>query len=543
MAVYEGTNHPVQAKGERKGYYPSYVQQQIDTIVPRLVIPDFDFDLRPAEPTDEPQVRAFKSLLQYQQDLDDLAGKQIAWASYDQVCGVAFAKVVWANQTETFPIKRKLNPLQRAVGMPEEEVITRVTRDDPTAIVVDPFSLKWDPAATSDSNWRYVCHESWLTPTELRSRAEAGLYPKEAVEELIDYSSGEGSYDTQRFDNEESEEAKARRRDGRILVVELWEPNRLLVVGGGCIVLKDRDNPFWHKKIPFCAVSTAPKLGSLVGYSTAERLEPIQDFLWDVVNQRINGVRIALNPTLLVRRGLKDGNKFKVTSGGRIFVDRPDDIQQLQINPQAMWGDAEEGKALGMMQQISGASPYLAGMDGSTMGVQQDTATGISILQQEANKRMALKLHQLQLFYGRVTKFFIQLDQQFVDSSRAIKIVGPMGEEIKHVGPQEIAGMYDIRVKGAIAESMNREIERQSASELLNVVTPLHGMPLADGRVVDIEYALRNILRAYAVEPDSFFKAPPPPPMMPTPEAGLGAAPPPSPEQAAPPPQGVPVGQ
>jgi hypothetical protein len=44
---------------------------------------------------------------------------------------------------------------------------------------------------------------------------------------------------------------------------------------------------------------------------------------------------------------------------------------------------------------------------------------------------------------------FLALDQQYLDMSQPVKILGPKGALWKHLDPQAVAGMWDVRAKNA----------------------------------------------------------------------------------------------
>src|SRR5690606_34929591 len=149
-------------------------------------------------------------------------------------------------------------------------------------------------------------------------------------------------------------------------------------------------------------------------------------------------------PVIKMRRGMKGGHGIDWRPGAQVYLDRPDDIQTETANTNLQAGWAEVQAYLGYMQQVSGVSPFIAGADPSVSGINQETATGASILQAEANKRLALKLLQMQVMYTKVAKMFVQLNQQFMTAPEMVRIVGADGMKWMHVRPEDIAGEYDV---------------------------------------------------------------------------------------------------
>ena len=169
------------------------------------------------------------------------------------------------------------------------------------------------------------------------------------------------------------------------------------------------------------------------------------------------------------------------------------------------------------MQEVSGISPYISGGDPSASGINNDTATGASILSNAAGKRIGFEMFNLHTFSSKVGEFFVQLDQQFIDEKRMIRIVGKTGEQWVRYQPDQGIGLWDVKVVGS-SESMNKMEERQSSMELLGSLGSIQGMPMNDGTQVDVKYALIRLIESYDLEPERFFV-----PIQPNTQASMDA--------------------
>jgi hypothetical protein len=501
--IYRGDPPTAGTKNNKRLYIP-YAKQQLDTVKVRLIEPNIDFKYLPVEPQDEKQTKAVSILRRYQRRKEGYVRKQDTWAHDALIYQLAVAKVVWKRTVVRKKIRKKLNPLQQLARMPEVEEVEVVECDQPYAVVVDPFDFFWDPAATSDTDWARVFHRTWLTRDELKARAASGIYQN--VDELLDNSSDGGGDDYfQRSLAETEDEGQARRR-GRFEIIEEWTADgKLRVYGNRSVLLRDVDNPYWHGKIPFVTCCTQPVPRELVGFAEALQIEGLQRYMREIDNLRLEGAKVAINPPFMYRRAMKGGRDFKVIPGGRLGVDRMDDIQQLIVNPGSAFGIEEGQILLGQMQNQTGANGYLTGADSGLSQISQNTATGVSLIQQESNRMMANKMLYLQLFHARIESLALQLNQQYMSDEKRVRIVGRDGSEQEMtVSPDDIMGEYDIEPQWSSLQ-MNKETERQSAIELINTLSPLMNQMLPDGSTPNLKPAIERLVSSYDQDATVFF--------------------------------------
>lgn len=492
--------------------YVHHIYQQIETIVPRMVTPDPKFDLEPREGQDEQQVRAMQRKVDYDIEIDRFVEKQVELSKTALICGLCVGKVIWDRKKSR--VKRH-NFNDAAIASGEEDATYSqeiVERDGPSLIPINMFDWFPQPGPTSIEAMEYCFHRTWLTQTELEARAdlkdEDGKPLFKNIKKAIDSKPSDGSNEMH-LPNESSDDAKGR-RGNRYEVIERWKRGRLTVVVNRKTVIRDCANPYWHGRLPFVAASSQPDIRSLVGISEVEVIENIARMIHKFENLRIRAAEFAVNPVLKMKRSLKGGDRVDWRPGGRIYLDRLDDITTETANPNLQAGWAEVQAYLGYMQQVSGVSPFIAGADPSVSGINQETATGASILQAEANKRLALKLLQMQTMYSKVAKMFVQLNQQFMTENQLVRIAGADGYQWVEISPQEIAGAYDVRSSNS-TESLAKSAEIQRLTDALNILTQFQGVPMSDGTVVDLKYPLKQLLTTIGVDPEKCFSIEPPP--------------------------------
>jgi hypothetical protein len=486
--------------------YVHHIFQQVETIVPRMVQTDMKLDLDPREGQDLAQVTALQRKIDYDLEVDHFVEKQVDLSKIALICGITVGKVIWNKSTRK--IKEHNNHVDPKLilegiepGVVEREV---TIKDGPSLVPVNLFDFFPQPGPTSIETMEHVFHRSWLTKSELEARKnlKSGGKPVfKNIDKALRLGTGGGS--KQEFSNEKPED-KEGRRDDRYEVIERWKKGRLTVVVNREVLIRDCENPYWHAEIPFVAASTQPDVRSFVGISEVEVIENIANMIHKFENIRIRAAEFAVNPVLKIHRSLKGASNFEWRPGAHLYLDRADQIQMetAPANLGAAWDEVQA--YLGYMQQVSGVSPYIAGADPGAAGVNQSTATGASILQQEANKRLALKLLQMQTMYSKVAKFFVQLNQQFMTKQQLVRIVGADGEQWQTVEPSDIAGMYDVRATSS-TETLAKTAEIQKLTDAINTLMPMHGVPMADGTVVDIKYPLKSLLSAIGIDPTQAF--------------------------------------
>ena len=171
------------------------------------------------------------------------------------------------------------------------------------------------------------------------------------------------------------------------------------------------------------------------------------------------------------------------------------------------------------MQLVTGINPYVSGADLQT--VDQNTATGVTALQEVASRLLRFKASQFQYKgYQRTFEMWGDMIQQFLDRDIYAKITGPDGQESWHVvSPSDVAGHFDYVLEGS-EESLSRQQERGEALALLNAFAPL-----AQLGFINFKPILERVALAYDFpNPDALFiQQQPQPPAAPTQTCGNGS--------------------
>lgn len=517
--VYLGESYDTEAEQEardlkRSRLFVKHCYQQIETLAPRFVDPDVAFDFKPRNSVNDDRVRAVRNVVNYFLDRDRFGEKQIQFVKPALIYGIAIAKVGWSVDKRKRRVKKvDANWMERLAGQ-DTELIDITFVNQPSVDPLDIFDFFWQPGATSIDKMDKAHHRSWLDFEQLEQREANGIY--ENVAQLnAKGKAAPGDALEQRYAWERVEEREEQRGD-KYEVVETWTRDGVITFIPGQVILRKKvgeDSPYWHGQLPFVALRLQHDMGSFVSRGVPWSIEHIQEQIWVMENQRIDAVSLTLNPVFKVHRNLDGGSDFTFHNGARIPVDQMNQVEQLVMQPLQAAGIDEVQQYISYMETVSGATKQLSGAATGGGPSGDSTATAFAIKNKEANERMKLMLLHVNQFYARIAEQFLQLAQQYLDNPIEVKVATLLGEQWQTVSPEEIAGLYDVRVQAG-TESGNAEVERSQLMDLMSAVMPLmqQGVTFPDGTVVDGKPILSRYLRSYKIEPDQIFRTPPPPP-------------------------------
>lgn len=479
-----------------------HVHHILETMDANMVEPEPSFDVLPREATDETQARAVGAWLKYSMERDGWETKDERFIKCGNRYGLGVVKILWDYEENVRKVEQPRTMIDRLLRRPMQYAEESYTvRDDPTISNVDIRDFWWQPRANDLDECEWVFHRTYVPLRVLQQRAEEGVY--ENVDDLI----GGGGTADQRVDTESGATDEDRRRvhqDG-VEVIEMYDvvAQEVVTVANGRVLIRHIPFPFDHGELPFACYVPIPAEGRFEGISPVERLAALQESVWEMENDAAKAAALALNPTMIVDPALKGGTDFHIRSGGRIFA-RPDQIVQLQVNPNQHVGMAEVQKLLGYVQNVSGVSPYIAGADAAAYGIDQKTATGVNQLAGAAGRRIGFHIKKHQEAVKRIGRQVVKLAYQFLDTERLVRIVGRNGEEFYRLGPDEIPADFDLRVRGT-TESITKQMLRSQSIELAQFFSQYQGMPTADGRQIEVSGILRRVAETYDIDPDILF--------------------------------------
>lgn len=428
-----------------------------------------------------------EALLNYQLDQLDIQDIVESWVKECFLYGTAVLKVTWKQETRLVKsvqqvplsaISASLGLLFPTVTIPmsiEEEV---VEWDDPWVEHIDLWDFYVDPDATDIDDARWVIHRVWRTVDELRELEAKGIYKKiDEVVRALEHDDESGKSEREAATNDTVDEARPD-HDGLVELYEYWTDDRVTVVAAERVIIRDEENPFIHGKKPFVVIKDHVVPHEFYGIGEIEPIRYLQHELNTTRNQRIDNASMSINRMLWYDKNSQelDLNELYCEAGHVIpgvygrdwgFADAPA-VNAAGYQEEAVIKEDMQS-VLQIFETSRGALPD-----------RQETATSVVSTQSKSDERFNNKIRRIEYMgLRRLAKLMLALDQQFVDSTRTVRITGDEGPEFFEVTPQSIVGEFDFVPRGSNAEPLaNKAARRQQLIGFLQVVAGIEPMAM-----------------------------------------------------------------
>jgi hypothetical protein len=495
-----------------------YGRQTIDTELVNIVSGFPRCLIQPRHPADEVAAKAMQMVMDYEITADHFVEAQPVFVQQGLVFGTTIAKNHWLYETSSGYVK------DYSHGIPNVVNQTTVIRDGPTFEPWNIYDAWWDPNGRDVDSCQYVVLRSWLTKDQLmenrcdvagaHERFECnGLYHN--IPQLLESGPGpQGKAPT----NTAQASFLGGQRDrykGLYEVLEVWTDDSVVVMGARKVLLRNDPNPYWHGKKPIVIAQPAPDLFEMSGISETELIDHLQNGMWTLQNMVIDNLHLTVMRGITYREGgVTDPNSLQLKPRFKWPVVDHDDIRPFEVPQITTDVYTERQRMLSDMQLVTGINPYVSGAD--MQNVDQNTATGITALQEVASRLLRFKAAQIQYKgYQRTFEMWGAMIQQFMDKPLWVQITGDDGLQSWHqVTPQEVAGSFQYKLSGT-EESLSRQQERGEAIALFNAF-----VPLIQAGMVNPKPILERVALAYDMaDPNALFPQQPPqmPPAAPGP--------------------------
>lgn len=424
---------------------------------------------------------------------------------------VSVAKTHWRYEEEevnfidarrVFPLLGRLSPVKM------KESKKKVTLfDGPVTETVDLRDFYWPESAVSLDRASWCAHAVWMSSLELRQKADAGVYDKAAVDAILAPEDSMGGNKTGQPDGNEIEMDRERRgrKNGLYEVLEIWDKSTrtLHVIGARRTLLLQQDWPFWHLEFPFVTMSLAPFPFSIQGLSLVEKLAPLQDSYWDLLNQTFDNNRLINNAIVIMAADYDDPDSFEWAPGAVNTADRPEQVQffkpeyQLAAVAQPLM-DAIKSD----IQNLAMGQPLSIPMSGRV------TATEIATLSQIAQNAAQKMKDQVTFAYQRIGYQRMRLNAQFIRSTQHFINPGPDGVPVPFSIPAHVfLGDYDFEMKPSPDSSIRAE-KRAEANSLATWATQAAPVWAMAGTPLNLRAFSDKLLEAYDIDDtDEFYSA------------------------------------
>lgn len=506
-----------------------YARQVIDTGMVNIVSGAPKIKVAPRHPEDDMRAKAMQAILDYYVVEDHLVEKQPVFAQQGLVYGITIAKNHWLYQKAKRP-GRDVG----ADGLVGRDPVLQdvIVRDGPTFEPWDVYRAYWTPGARSADDAEYVALETYLSKDQLLQNACKvgplghdgpcdGLYHN--VPALLTAGAAASPAQTAQARANRLASNDFTRYKDKFLITEVWRDDTLHVLGNEQVVLRRQANPYWHGRKPVVIAQTMPDLFEMLGIPETEAVDHLQQAQWTLQNMVIDNLHLTVMRGITYREGgVTDPNELQLRPRFKWPVSDHDDIRPFEIAPISTDVFTERQRLLADMQLVTGINPYVSGSDLHT--VDQNTATGVTALQEVASRLLRFKAAQIHYKgYQRSFEMWGDMAQQFVTEPVWVKIVGQGNQEAwAEIGPSDVVGHFNYKLEGS-EESLSRQQERGEAIALLNAFAPL-----AQLGIINFQPVLEKVADAYGFpNPEMLFNAP----AAPQPPAAPNGGPPQGPQQ------------
>lgn len=421
---------------------------------------------------------------------------------------VSVAKTHWRHEEDEvdfldakriFPLLGRLSPTKMVESKKKVTLF-----DGPVTETVDLRDFYWPESAVSLDAAPWCAHAVWMTAYDLQKKADAGIYDKAAVDALLSPADENGSNSEQPDGNEiEIEREKRGRKNGKFEVLEIWDKSTrtLHVIGARRTLLMQSPWPFWHREFPFVTMSLAPFPFSIQGLSLVEKLAPLQDAYWDLLNQTFDNNKLINNAIVIMAADYDDPDAFEWAPGAVNTADRPDQVQFFKPEYQlASVAQPLMDKLQADIQNLAMGQPLAIPMSGRV------TATEIATLSQIAQNAAQKMKDQVTYAYQRIGYQRMRLNGQFIRQTQHFIKPGPDGMPMPFSIPAHVfLGDYDFVMKPS-ADSAIRAEKRSEAQSLASWAMQAAPVWAMGGTPLNLRAFSDKLLDAFDVDDtDEFY--------------------------------------
>ena len=423
----------------------------IETITPRMIATEPTGAFYPTEEGDIATTQILNTLIKYDWHRAVMFPKLVTFVKTLLLFGTAFGRTYWdfreCEKSQMVP--KKLNG--KMIWTPtnkEQKVYTEY--DGPNFETLNIYDCFPDPNASTIDNMRWFIYRTFKTYDELEDENDArgAEYWKnlDKLKSAIDEKKARDN--TKRGSMPEDINYREHRRvmlsttelHGQdksnpefVVLIRYTKERWLFTVPEFGIVIRDVENPYFHGQLPIIYGVDYPYPGELYGMGEIEPLDRIQRAINAVLNQRLDNVQLTLNTMWKVKKNSGVDLHTLVSAPGNIVTtDDMEAVDAIQVPDVTGPTFVQTMNYLtAAMQNGSAITDYTQGID-SNQNTANKTATGVRLIQQEANAQFKLKIQLFNhMVIERIANQWKDLRIQYTTEQQKIRIVGR--NEVKYM--------------------------------------------------------------------------------------------------------------
>lgn len=416
----------------------------IETITPRMVANEPTGSFYPVESGDVATTQVLNALLKYDWRRAEMFPKLVMFVKSMLIFGTAFGRTHWdyreVEKTQMEP--REING--RKVWSPKNSRRIKVTEfDGPNFEPLNIYDCFPDPNATSLHNMRWFIYRVFKTLDELKSENDArgGEYWKnlDKLEAAIENKSkSDQNTGGKPDDNQFREHRRVMLSTQEFIGEDKSNPEFTVLIrytrDGWCymvpeyenVIIREVENPYFHGDLPIVYCTDYMYPGELYGMGEIEPVDRIQRAINAVLNQRLDNVQLTLRSMWKVKKGSGVDMHTLISAPGNIVTtDDMGAVESLQVPDVTGPTFVQTMNYLtSAMQNGSGITDYTVGLN-TNENMQNDTATGVRLIQQEANAQFKLKIQLFNhMVIQRIANHWKDLRIQYTTEEQKLRILG-----------------------------------------------------------------------------------------------------------------------
>jgi len=416
----------------------------IETITPRMVANEPTGSFYPVEQGDVTTNQILNALIKYDWRRAVMFPKLVNFVKSLLLFGTAFGRTYWDFRERE---KKRMEPKRlngKMIWTPNSTKDITVTEyDGPNFEVLNIYDCFPDPNATNLDNMRWFMYRTFKTIDELERENDArgGEYWKnlDKLKESIEadaakdnrkrgYQPSDINYREHRRVMLSTQELHGEDRQNPEFVVMIrYERDRwVYAVPEYGLIIRDVENPYFHGEFPIIYGVDYPYPGELYGMGEIEPVDRIQRAINAVLNQRLDNVQLTLRSMWKVKKNADvDMHTLFSAPGNIITTGDMEAVEPIQVP------DVTGPTFVNTMNYLTGALQNGSGITDYTTGIQEGpnvankTATGIRLVQQEANAQFKLKIQLFNhMVIERIANQWKDLRIQYTTEEQKVRIIG-----------------------------------------------------------------------------------------------------------------------
>lgn len=424
----------------------------IETITPRMVATEPTGSFYPVESGDTVTNQILNALIKYDWRRAVMFPKLVMFVKSLLLFGTAFGRTHWdyreceKSQMEPKTINGKITWSPKNIKKK-----TYTEYDGPNFEVLNIYDCFPDPNATSLDNMRWFIYRMFKTLDELEKENDArgGEYWKNLSElrRLVDdktkqdkgrskgYQPSDINYREHRRVMLSTQELHGEDQSNPefVVLVRYTKDRWVFSIPEYGLIIRDVENPYFHGQLPIIYGVDYPYPGELYGMGEIEPIDRIQRAINAVLNQRLDNVQLTLRTMWKVKKNSDVDMHTLVSAPGNIVTTGDmDAVEPIQV-PDVTGATFVQTMSYltSAMQNGSGITDYTVGLD-TGANTKNETATGVRLIQQEANAQFKLKIQLFNhMVIERIANQWKDLRIQYTTESQKVRILGH--SEVKYL--------------------------------------------------------------------------------------------------------------